>query len=198
MNKKDCKIIQDLLPNYVEVLTNDETNHFIEGHLKECKNCNETYLNMKENFYKKETEETENINFLKKHRKKIRILRTVILVGLAIFLIVVLKRTFIMIDLSNKAARLNNPNNYYLKINTYQGDILNILESYYKNGNYLTTITSHSQTEPMFYKFTTYKNGDDKIAVSELNNEKYYLGDGRTKSDILKQQHIPLMASLIA
>ena len=50
MNKKDCKIIQDLLPNYVEVLTNDETNHFIEGHLKECKNCNETYLNMKENF----------------------------------------------------------------------------------------------------------------------------------------------------
>ena len=34
--KRDCKIIQDLLPNYIEKLTNEETNNFIEEHLKEC------------------------------------------------------------------------------------------------------------------------------------------------------------------
>ena len=34
--KRDCKIVQDLLPNYIENLTNEETNHFIEEHLKEC------------------------------------------------------------------------------------------------------------------------------------------------------------------
>ena len=28
--KKDCKIVQDLLPNYIEKLTNEETNNFIE------------------------------------------------------------------------------------------------------------------------------------------------------------------------
>ena len=27
--KKDCKIVQDLLPNYNENLTNEETNKFI-------------------------------------------------------------------------------------------------------------------------------------------------------------------------
>ena len=27
--KKNCKIVQDLLPNYIEKLTNEETNIFI-------------------------------------------------------------------------------------------------------------------------------------------------------------------------
>ena len=27
---KNCKIVQDLLPNYIEKLTNDETNKFVE------------------------------------------------------------------------------------------------------------------------------------------------------------------------
>ena len=34
--KRDCKIVQDLLPNYIEKLTNDETNKYVEEHLKEC------------------------------------------------------------------------------------------------------------------------------------------------------------------
>ena len=39
--KRDCKIVQDLLPNHVEKLTNEETNQYIEEHLKECKECND-------------------------------------------------------------------------------------------------------------------------------------------------------------
>ena len=27
---KECKIVQDLLPNYIEKLTNEETNKFID------------------------------------------------------------------------------------------------------------------------------------------------------------------------
>ena len=37
--KKDCKIVQDLLPNYIEKLTNEETNKYVEDHLKECEKC---------------------------------------------------------------------------------------------------------------------------------------------------------------
>ena len=37
--KRNCKIVQDLLPNYIEKLTNDETNKYIEEHLKECSEC---------------------------------------------------------------------------------------------------------------------------------------------------------------
>ena len=34
--KKDCKIVQDLLPNYIENLTNEETNEFINKNIKSC------------------------------------------------------------------------------------------------------------------------------------------------------------------
>ena len=40
MKEKNCKVIQDLLPNYIEKLTKEETNSFIEEHLKECEECN--------------------------------------------------------------------------------------------------------------------------------------------------------------
>ena len=36
MNKKDCKIIQDLLPSYSDGITSQETNNYIEDHLKNC------------------------------------------------------------------------------------------------------------------------------------------------------------------
>ena len=33
--KKECKIVQDLLPNYLEKVTNEETNKFIKEHIVE-------------------------------------------------------------------------------------------------------------------------------------------------------------------
>ena len=37
--KKDCKIVQDLLPNYIDKLTSNETNQYIEEHINDCKDC---------------------------------------------------------------------------------------------------------------------------------------------------------------
>ena len=34
--RKDCKVVQDLLPNYMENLTSKETNQYVETHLQEC------------------------------------------------------------------------------------------------------------------------------------------------------------------
>ena len=50
MNKKECKIIQDLLPNYIESLTTKETNEFIDNHLVECKECKKTLDAMKKKY----------------------------------------------------------------------------------------------------------------------------------------------------
>ena len=47
MNKKDCKIVQDLLPNYVDNLTQKETNDFLEDHLKNCEECSKKLDAMK-------------------------------------------------------------------------------------------------------------------------------------------------------
>lgn len=49
MNKgyNKCIIIQDLLPNYIEKLTSDETKQYIKEHLKRCKKCQKILKNMK-------------------------------------------------------------------------------------------------------------------------------------------------------
>ena len=44
--KKDCKIVQDLLPNYIDKLTSKETNTYIEEHVSSCKDCKKILDNM--------------------------------------------------------------------------------------------------------------------------------------------------------
>ena len=68
-NEKECNIIRDLLPNYIEKLTNNDTNEFIEKHIKNCKECNALLNN-----YKTENKVNEDdkifINYAKKFNLK--------------------------------------------------------------------------------------------------------------------------------
>lgn len=43
MQQKECMIIRDLLPSYIEQLTNDTTNSVIDEHLQGCSKCWEAY-----------------------------------------------------------------------------------------------------------------------------------------------------------
>lgn len=45
---KNCKVIQDLLPLYIERLSSKETNLFIENNLKNCYSCNEVLNELKQ------------------------------------------------------------------------------------------------------------------------------------------------------
>ena len=78
MNKQECIIIKDLLPNYIKNLTSVEVNEFIEKHISECHSCKE-FLGELEREYQKQTLkdnilEQEEIDCLKKYRKKMRTL----------------------------------------------------------------------------------------------------------------------------
>ena len=46
MNEKECKLVQDLLPNYIEKLTSEESSKIIDEHLKECTECKKILENM--------------------------------------------------------------------------------------------------------------------------------------------------------
>lgn len=100
MNKRECEIVKDLLPNYIDKLTSRETNDFIEEHIQTCEDCKKIYDDMKNEFYKQEKIEKESINFFKKHKKKLNILRTligillVILLGLSIYTAKIFKNNF--------------------------------------------------------------------------------------------------------
>lgn len=87
--KRECKIIQDLLPNYIEKLTNEETNNYIEEHLKECDECKKMLKNMQKglniNGSKRDNRE---VKYIKKYSEKLRISKLIIIIILAIALVV--------------------------------------------------------------------------------------------------------------
>ena len=49
----DCKIIRDLFPSYIDGLTNETTNQYIEEHLKDCEDCKKALENMKKSPYQR-------------------------------------------------------------------------------------------------------------------------------------------------
>ncbi len=90
--KKNCKIVQDLLPNYIEKLTSKETNQFIEEHLSNCNDCKEILENMKEDpLNNNQNIEHKKVKYLRKYNRKLRvfeissIILLLIILGISIF-----------------------------------------------------------------------------------------------------------------
>lgn len=87
---KECKIVQDLLPSYIEKLTSKDTNEYVEGHLKTCDNCTSVYNDMKAEIKVNTTSPKAEIDYMKKVRKKMRIAEKLLYIILLLFIIFVL------------------------------------------------------------------------------------------------------------
>lgn len=137
-DKKYCKVVQDLLPNYIENLTNEETNLFIEEHLKECSECNQIYENMKAQLSGEEGKANKKeVNYLKKFNNKLRILGSIIIILLIVFPTLFCyssRKLAILCNLSAKQADYKNIQNFHQRVikNT---DEVNMIVDYYKKGN---------------------------------------------------------------
>ena len=171
--KRNCKIVQDLLPNYIENLTNEETNHFIEEHLKECPECQHIFDNMQKELKVNTTIRDEReVKYMKKFSGKMKLLKFIILALVIIYVIIVGGRTFIMTSLSEKAKENQSYNNYYAKLYSYQGDTLTITESYNKGEDYLTTMTRVVNNNQI-QKIIHYKKGNEQITLTEVDGKRY-------------------------
>ena len=104
-NDLTCEIVRDLLPSYVDGLTNDVSNQAVEQHMKTCESCRKLYREMQEPVKGKYLSEQgleqlgrkadfkvpSEIDYLKKIRKKNRmrilaaVLTVVIVVGAGIW-----------------------------------------------------------------------------------------------------------------
>lgn len=118
---KDCKIIQDLLPNYIEKLTTEETNRYIEDHFKICDNCKNTYEKMKNEIQLENTKtgkklDKREVNFFKRYKNKLRVLRIIILLIVLAFAISAVRKMYIVGDLYNKADQIVKNTNYHREI----------------------------------------------------------------------------------
>lgn len=170
--KKDCKIIQDLLPNYIENLTNEETNIFIEEHLKECDDCKKILDNMKKDLnISTSKRNSKEVNYIKKYNSKLKLLRNLLILIIVVTVIVIGRKTFILNNLSNKAEQIKNSKNYYLKLESYSAGQMTITEAYYKDEKSIITISTYSQGIGVA-KQTFYKAGEEKIALFDTGETK--------------------------
>ncbi len=86
-NNLTCEVVEDLMPSYIDGLTNNVTNGAIREHIAHCDKCKAKLENMKEPYSEEKIEaEKKEIDFLKKNRRKN--IRTKLLSVLAVVLVV--------------------------------------------------------------------------------------------------------------
>ena len=64
----DCKIVQNLLPNYIDGITDNDLNNYIEEHLNNCEKCSKIKQNMDDNIT------IENDNTIKEVKSPLQVL----------------------------------------------------------------------------------------------------------------------------
>lgn len=173
-NRKYCKVIQDLLPNYIDQLTNEETNQFIKEHLSECVECQKVYDNMKQNISnEKENKNKRTVDCLKKYNMQLKKLRSIITISvIIIFILIILlfgkiiKNYVIVNNMINVANKYINATNYEVQMHTYnsQNKLSSDVHMYYKDGMVVMNIASLESENK-----TVYINGNQRFEIKENN-----------------------------
>lgn len=178
--KRECKIIQDLLPNYIENVTAEETNEYIEEHLKNCEDCKKIYFSMKANIEAQPLEEKKEIKYMKKFNKQLRILKFILLAILIVFILGITRKTIIMTSLYNKSQKHYDEymKNYHIITTQYDStDAVSQIETYCKDGKFKRYVRAgkvgNFNSEIIFYKsdkeeIKLFSNGNVKFKSSNV------------------------------
>lgn len=179
--RKTCKIVQDLLPNYIEELTNDETNKFIEEHLEECCECKQTLESMKKDLAVKITAENKkSVKYFRKYRNKLRFLWIILLLIVFIFIGNTIRKMVIISQMSNKAETYVNSENYHIKYYIYNKDKTIISEQFVLGDKIKSTMIVLTPEKREKYAYYAKKYGIDKWGnnmcktniYTEIDNKK--------------------------
>lgn len=163
--KNECKIVQDLLPSYIENVTSNETNEFIKEHIFSCEECNKKYQLMNESLKIEPKVTNEEIKYMKKFNKRFKIILSIILLIAIIFIIVISRKAIILSNLINKTEQAQNETNYYVSSTVYENDRIKKIEGYNKDGTSLSTVEIRSGND--FKKYTYYTNHKEKLYIEE-------------------------------
>lgn len=183
--KLNCKIVQDLLPNYIDGLTNDETNKYIEEHINECAECKRILENMQKKLNIKNGEkDKKTVKILKKYNNKMLFLKIVFVIFLAIIILFganVIRKYTILKQVADKADETINVNNYHKKVYWYDKDKTSIVDYYGLNDK--RKMVRREISDKGTKVVTIY---GTKISEDEFGNKQYncnvYTVDGETKT----------------
>ncbi|MBO5348522.1 MAG: zf-HC2 domain-containing protein [Clostridia bacterium] len=150
---KECYIVKDLAPAYMDDMVSIQSKDFIDKHLVDCKDCKEYYNNMNSNIFdeidKEQINDSVEFNHLKKIRNHINFLKigiTIIILMIIFFIVgIIIKYNYTnnVIEMSyNKIEELQNLDNYILIQKTTYKDLEekttfeDNTSYYYKDGKY--------------------------------------------------------------
>ena len=185
MNKKECKLVQDLLPNYIEKLTSKESNIIIEEHLNECTECKKILEDMQNDIGIKAKEQCKKeTEYMKKYGNKLKIFKLLGLILLIIVLVFIINTTskyIILNDLYNKAKTheiKGAVDNYHVAQIGVREDAISYVDEYIKGNKKIRYCTRYS-------------NGEEESIISEIyyedEHESFMLkddGKNKTKKNI--------------
>lgn len=172
----NCKIVQDLLPNYIEKMTDSETNKYIEHHIDNCQSCQTILNNMtidisSSNAYGEMCE----IQYIKKFKNKMNrlkfILAIICLFIIVLFLIFIGKKFFILLDISNKSLANQDFSNFHIVQYYYYEGSITKMEQFKLNNKNKFSFTM--ETADGFISQTIYKDENSETTYLEKNNQKY-------------------------
>lgn len=175
-DRRECKIIQDLLPSYIENLTTKETKVYIEEHLEKCQSCKQVLERMKQEFNLNITKkDNREVKYIKRFNKKINILKLIISLILVVFIILTARKVIIISSLSKNAENTINTSNYHTVTYSYY------LEDYSKTevfslGNKKKIITTQRKD-----------NGINKITIFARKNESSSENDKKYIANIYRE-----------
>ena len=160
--KQDCKIVQDLLPNYIDKLTSEETNTYIEEHVKTCKDCKKVLDNMQKDIQLQEKKlEKKKVEYIKKYNRRLKALKisllSIICILIVLFVVFPGRNMVIIASLKDKVEVFNQKsNNMYTKISHYSSTTSPLtFECYYKDDivKVITTTSGLGATTTTEYRY---------------------------------------------
>ena len=192
--KNDCKIVQDLLPNYIDKLTSKETNAYIEEHINSCKDCKKILDAMQKDIQVQEKKlEKKKVKYIKKYNHKLRILKTALLMIILIFVVLFIafpgRNMIIIASLQDKFKEYEQQSdNVYIKTSYYPSQTVATYDNYYKDGieKHVMTFSEDNVTSTQYVypnQSKTFVDGPDyknlsimggQYLYNPLNNYTYY------------------------
>lgn len=180
MKKYDCNIIQDLLPNYIEKLTSENTNEYVEKHLLECEQCSNIHNKLKNVSDTDNAKNEQFVNYSKKFKFRFNLLKCVVILVFLIFIGNIIRNVVIIESLSAKGEKYKNSTNYYSLYQQYDENDYCVIETYhYGNKYYRTMRTIDKISGELFFaeqkcdgeKVIFYsKNADGDEGIQEIDN----------------------------
>lgn len=91
---EECKLVKDLLPSYLDKITDEVTNKFVEEHIEQCEDCKKILKSMGEETILDKVKEGKKINYLKKVKRTQRMTIFFILLIMIIIIFIIMKFAF--------------------------------------------------------------------------------------------------------